>query len=76
MRSRLKPMKQVARTLNAHLENILTDLTHRITNAVTKGLIAKIQCIKYNARGDRNRDAFKMAIRFHRGGLDLEPRLQ
>jgi transposase len=75
MRSRLELMKKVARMLKAHLENILTYLTHRITNAVTEGLNAKIQWIKSSARGDRNREAFKMAIYFHCGGLDLEPRL-
>lgn len=74
MRSRLEPMKKVARMLKAHLENILTYLTHRITNAVTEGLNSKIQWIKYSARGYRNRDAFKMAIYFYCGGLDLEPR--
>jgi transposase len=75
MRSRLEPMKQVARMLHAHLENILTYLKHRITNAVTEGLNAKIQWIKYSARGYRDREAFKMAIYFHCGGLDLEPRV-
>ncbi|HYW32836.1 MAG TPA: ISL3 family transposase [Gemmatimonas sp.] len=74
MRSRLEPMKKVARMLQAHLDNILTYLTHRITNAVTEGLNAKIQWIKYGARGYRNRDAFKRAIYFHCGGLDLDPR--
>jgi len=74
MRSRLEPMKRVARMLKTHLDNILTYLPHRITNAVTEGLNAKIQWIKVGARGYRNRDAFKMAIYFHCGGLDLEPR--
>jgi len=41
--SRLAPMIKVAHTLKRHLENILTYLTHRITNAVTEGLNAKIQ---------------------------------
>lgn len=72
--SRLAPIIKVARMLKAHLENILTYLTHRITNAVTEGLNAKIQWIKYGARGFRNRDSFKTAILFHCGGLDLEPR--
>jgi transposase len=75
MRSRLEPMKRVARMLRAQLENILTYLTHRITNAMTEGLNAKIQWIKYSARGYRDREAFKMAIYFHCGGLDLEPRV-
>jgi transposase len=72
--SRLAPMIKVAHMIRRHLKNILTYLTHRITNAVTEGLNAKIQWIKYGARGFRNRDAFKMAILFHCGGLDLEPR--
>ena len=72
--SRLAPIIKVARMLKAHLENILTYLTHRITNAVTEGLNAKIQWIKFGARGYRNRESFKTAILFHCGGLDLEPR--
>jgi transposase len=36
--SRLAPIIKVARMLKAHLENILTYLTHHITNAVTEGL--------------------------------------
>lgn len=74
IRSRLRPMCYLARTLQAHLENILTYLTHRITNAVTEGLNAKIQWIKYSSRGFRDRERFKTAIYFHCGGLDLEPR--
>lgn len=68
-------MIKVARMLKRHLENILTYLRHRITNAVTEGLNSKIQWIKFASRGFRNRDAFKTAILFHCGGLDLEPRL-
>lgn len=59
--------------LQAHLPNILTYLRHPITNGPTEGLNAKIQWLKYAARGYRNRDAFKMAIYFHCGGLDLYP---
>ena len=57
-----------------HLENMLTYLTVRITNAVTEGLNAKIQWIKSSSRGFRARERVKLAIRFHCGGLDLEPR--
>jgi transposase len=72
---RLAPIIRVARMLKAHVENILTYLTHRITNAVTEELNAKTQWMKFGARSFRNREAFKMAILFHCGGLDLEPRL-
>jgi len=37
------------------------------------GLNAKIQWIKYTARGFRNRENFKTAIYFHCGALDLYP---
>lgn len=57
--------------LHAHLD--MTYLTHRITNAVTEGLNAKIQWIKYSARGYRNREAFELAIHSHCGSLDLNP---
>lgn len=73
-RSRLRPMIHVAGIVHRHLENILTYLTHRITNAVTEGLNAKIQWIKYSSRGFRDRERFKLAIYFHCGGLDLDPR--
>jgi transposase len=74
VRSRLRPMIHVAGIIRRHLENILTYITHRITNAVTEGLNAKIQWIKYSSRGFRHRERFKRAIYFHCGGLDLDPR--
>jgi transposase len=73
IRSRLQPMIHVAGIIRRHLENILNYLVHRITNAVTEGLNAKIQWIKYSSRGFRNRERFKLAIYFHCGGLDLTP---
>jgi transposase len=73
IRSRLTPMIHVAGIIRRHLENILNYLNHRITNAVTEGLNAKIQWIKYSSRGFRDRERFKAAIYFHCGGLDLDP---
>jgi transposase len=73
IRSRLEPIKKVARMLKAHLPNILTYLKHRITNALTEGFNSKIQWIKSTARGFANRDNFRIAILFHCGGLDLYP---
>tara|TARA_Y100000294_G_scaffold173578_1_gene190016 strand:+ start:275 stop:1402 length:1128 start_codon:yes stop_codon:yes gene_type:complete len=40
--ARLKPMAEVAKKLKRHLDNILTYLKHRITNAVFEGLNSKI----------------------------------
>jgi transposase len=46
IRSRLKPVVQVARMIKAHLENVLTYCEHRITNATIEGLNSKIQTVK------------------------------
>ena len=72
-RSRLAPMKRVARMVKAHLPNILTYYTHRVTNAVSEGINSAIQTIKKRAFGFRNPANFKTAIYFHCGGLDLYP---
>jgi transposase len=71
--SRLKPMIEKARMLKRHLGNILSYITHRITNACSESLNSKIQWVKYTARGFRNLENFKTAIYFHCGGLDLAP---
>ena len=71
--SRLPPMIAKARMLKTHLPNVLTYLTHRITNATAEGLNSKIQWIRYTARGFRDRENFTTAIYFHCGGLDLYP---
>jgi transposase len=71
--SRLQPVIKVARTLKTRLDNILTYLKHRITNATSESLNAKIQWVKYTARGFRNKQNFKTAIYFHCGGLNMVP---
>jgi transposase len=43
-------------------------LTHGITNATSENINAKIQWVKYTARGFRNLENFKNAIYFHCGG--------
>jgi transposase len=73
IRSQLEPIKQVARMVKAHLEGILTAIVRGVTNARSEGINAKIQWIKYTARGFRNRERFRNAIYFHLGGLDLYP---
>jgi transposase len=42
-----------------------------ITNATSESINAKIQWVKYTARGFRNKQNFVHAIYFHCGGLDL-----
>jgi transposase len=73
VRSRPQPMIAVARTLKRRFENIITYLRHRVTNAASESINAKIQWVKYTARGFRNKQNFVQAISFHRGGLDLAP---
>ena len=74
VRSRLNPVKNVAKMLKRRLPNLLTYFRHPITNAMSESLNAKIQWIKYTAHGFRSREGFRNAIYFHCGGLDLYPR--
>jgi transposase len=73
IRSRLEPIKKVARTLKAHLSNLLNYFLHPITNAVTEGLNSKIQQLKANARGFRSFLNYRTRILFFCGKLDLLP---
>ena len=74
IRSRLEPVKEVARLIHRKLENIVSYCRHRITNAVAEGLNSKIMSLKRRASGFRNPDSFKTAIYFYCGGLDMDPR--
>ncbi len=72
-RSRLQPMVEVGRMLQRRFGNIVTCLRHRITNATSESLHAKMQWVKYTARGFRNKQNFINAIYVHCGGLELAP---
>src|ERR1017187_1565262 len=56
-----------------HVAQHFTYLRHRIANAASESINAKVQWVKYTARGFRNRQNFVHAIYFHRGGLDRAP---
>lgn len=73
MRSRLEPVKKVARMLKEHLWGILNAIVLKVNNARSEGINFKIQKLKSRACGYRNRDRFRTAIYFHLGGLDLYP---
>ena len=66
-------MKKVAGLLKRRFDNIIAYLTHPITNATSESINAKIQWVKYTARGFRDKQNFTNAIYFHCGGLDLAP---
>lgn len=72
--SQLPAMIKAARTLRAHLDNIVTYARLRITNAMGESLNCKIEKVKRMACGFRNREHYKKAIYFHCGGLDLLPK--
>ena len=67
------PCSRWPEPLKRRFENIITYLRHRVTNAASESINAKIQWVKYTARGFRNKNNFRVAILFHCGGLDLAP---
>jgi len=71
--SRIAPIKKAARSLKNHLQGILCAIKNGITNALTEGLNNKIESIKRNACGFRNKESFRTAILFHCGKLDMMP---
>ena len=73
LRSRLEPVKEVARMLKEHLWGILNAIVLTVNNARSEGVNFKIQKLKSRACGYRNRVRFRRAIYFHLGGLDLYP---
>jgi transposase len=50
VRSRLRPMVEAAGMLKRRFANIITYLKHRITNAASESLNAKIQWLKYTVK--------------------------
>jgi transposase len=73
IRSRLEPVKKVARMCKNRLANVLTYFVHRLTNGPMEGLNNAIQGLIKKAYGYRNKERFKTDIFFHFGGLDLYP---
>lgn len=73
IRSRLEPIKKVARMIKRHWQGVINAATTNVTNALSEGMNSKIQWIKRKACGYRNRERFRNAIYFHLGGLDLYP---
>lgn len=72
-RSKLKPIKKVAKMIQDHWPNIFTYFRHRITNAGSESINSLIQKVKRKAHGFRNTGNFKTSILFHLSGLDLMP---
>ena len=73
VRSRLTPIKEVAKTIKEHLWGILNAVILKVSNGPAEGLNSRIKMIKVRSRGFRNKQRFANAIYFHLGGLDLYP---
>ena len=73
IRSRLEPIKRVARMIKRHWEGVINAATSTVTNARAEAINSRIQWLKKMACGYRNRARFREALYFHLGGLDLSP---
>ena len=51
IRTKLEPLKTVARSIKERLQNVVSYCTHRITNAVAEGMNSKIMSIKRRVGG-------------------------
>lgn len=73
IRSRLQPMKTVAKMIKEHLWGIINAIVLNADNAMAESVNSKIKILKIKSRGYRNKERFRTAILFHYGGLDLHP---
>jgi len=73
IRSRLGPVKKVARTIKKHLWGILNAILLQASNGASESMNSRIQGLKSRSRGFRNKKRSIQAIYFHFGGLDLYP---
>lgn len=73
VRSRLEPVKKVARTIKAHLWGILNAIVLDAHNGGAESINSRIKAVKVRSRGFRNKQRFRNAIYFHLGNLDLYP---
>ena len=71
--SRLEPVKKVARMVKAHLPNVLTYFTHRITSATNEAINGVIKTLTKRAYGFSNFLNFRTEVLFHCGKLQLYP---
>ena len=71
-RSRLEPMKAVARTMEKHRDGILAWFDSRISNGLIEGINSLVQAAKAKARGYRNRETLKAMTYLIAGKLDLK----
>ncbi len=73
IRSRLEPIKKVAKIIKEHLWGILNAIILKASNGASESINSRIKMIKIRSRGFRNKSRYKNAIYFHLGGLNLYP---
>lgn len=68
-----KHLIKVATTFKKHLQGLLDYTKHKVSNAMAECMNTAIQQVKSKARGFKSAEAFRIAILFHLGHLDLYP---
>jgi transposase len=71
--SEIKQMVSVADTLLRNLGGIVNAALSKLSNSMAENLNSKIQIVKSVARGYRNISAYRNAILFFNGNLELAP---
>ncbi len=64
---------KVAKTFEKHLQGLLDYTKHRASNAMAECINTAIQQVKSKARGFKSAKAFRIAILFHLGHLEVYP---
>jgi transposase len=72
MRSRIEPIKMIAKTMQCHRHGILAWFDSRIANGLIEGINSLVQAAKAKARGYRNRETLKAITYLIAGRLDLK----
>jgi transposase len=71
VRSRLKPIIRVARTVREHLDGILRWFDSKLTNALLEGFSSLVQSAKAAARGYRSAYYMSLVVYLRLGKLNL-----
>ena len=72
IRSRLEPMKKVARTIKQHRDGILRWFDSKIANGLIEGINSLVQAAKAKARGYRSLRNLMAIIYLIAGKIDLK----
>lgn len=71
IRSRIEPMKKLAKTIRKHWAGILSYFDSKLTNGLLEGINSMVQSLKSRARGYKNMDNFIAMIYLVLGKLNL-----